>query len=1046
MVSWAGDGLMSGFNPTSHKLTTGQYHFAVPGTVDVQAITRLQYTLDSSWSSKTYPNTLNFSAPITFTHTDLVNNTGKWLTVSAFVVADSFVTGTPTPKQILANPNTIVFRAGVGVLGGNVLGITKTFDIAVPPSTLGAGYKLWVLLLPVVLTSQHASVSVANDQPIPGTNPNTLGRALSFWTNRTPRKPTITYPSNGAVFNPGAKINLTYTTDDPDAVTPIDTNKSNLDLNGVQFQIAPQPTAENPNPAWIDYEWAMGGASSDIVKNLGVTITAGGHGDPFSRTLAGGDWQIRMRVADWGHPYPNLVAPFGSKASVNWSFNNAPASNISPWSDPVRLSIPMQTPPPVPTSPINSTAVAENTTVRLSWKYRNTAAPTATPPGPYAQAKRWVQIRPVGSTDWQTIFAGLGSAPYVDLPPVLDSPPPVLSTQYLSNGTFEGGTVEGWHTVDPGGIGVSPTGSVANSTVRAHSGTRSLAAQTQGTFFGTPVGPYVEQRFSISAGHDQFDFNGWFFPDQHPVTANPADPWVASFDVNMAFYDVSGNPVAPNSHDVTDVTTIQPSGGWTNQWINVALSARVPSGAVTVAIQFSTATESALAPNLWADDLSLVGSCSTNTDDFVLEATSHYEWRVLAEDSQGVQSTYSSPASFWVVPAPATGSQRPVPSETIEGATLGCGNNRVFVYRRGAQTRVAEITGMTHVDWGRKRDDISTAQVVINDWDIDCGNLLAQLQPWAYEMVIFRENGFTTDRVWEGPIVTLTYERDKVTIQSRDVMCYAYRRIMKQQINDAAEGNTVTARAAQVLQNAFAPDDPNVLAYMQVITRDDDARERRSTPAYSRTAFEEVDDMAANAGLDYTVVGRSILLWGTKNSIGRLPELRDEDLGSTPIVSVYGMSMANRYVVSDGNGIWGEATRLDADGNDTTYGLVEMLSSTWATDSTADTGTFTQSSIAATVESFEQFAEQSISTRYPPPVIVRIPDNTSLSPDATLSINQLVPGVIIPLRSNGTLKAVGALQKLDSVSVTQEAGKETITITLSPFGGDDALAQEESSG
>lgn len=204
--------------------------------------------------------------------------------------------------------------------------------------------------------------------------------------------------------------------------------------------------------------------------------------------------------------------------------------------------------------------------------------------------------------------------------------------------------------------------------------------------------------------------------------------------------------------------------------------------------------------------------------------------------------------------------------------------------------------------------------------------------------------------------------------------------------------------------------------------------------------------MAANAGLDYTVVGRSILLWGTKNSIGRLPELRDEDLGSTPIVSVYGMSMANRYVVSDGNGIWGEATRLDADGNDTTYGLVEMLSSTWATDSTADTGTFTQSSIAATVESFEQFAEQSISTRYPPPVIVRIPDNTSLSPDATLSINQLVPGVIIPLRSNGTLKAVGALQKLDSVSVAQEAGKETITITLSPFGGDDALAQEESSG
>jgi len=427
------------------------------------------------------------------------------------------------------------------------------------------------------------------------------------------------------------------------------------------------------------------------------------------------------------------------------------------------------------------------------------------------------------------------------------------------------------------------------------------------------------------------------------------------------------------------------------------------------------------------------------TDDFDLSATTEYEWRVQATDTDTIESNYSTPARFWVVPGAGSGDVRPVPSGTIEGATLGCGTHRVQIFRRGGKTFVGELRGLSHVDWGRVRDDISTAQVVVSGWDVDCGNLLAHLQTWAYEMVIFRNNGFTVDRVWEGPITLLTYENDKVTLEGKDVMGYAYRRIIKQKMTDSGTGNgtTVVDRARRVLQNAFAPDDPNVLAYLQVLARSDDAMQYRSTPAYSRTAFEEVDDMAANAGLDYTVVGRSILLWGTKHRIGTLPEFTDENLGASPIVSEYGMSMANRYVVSDGNGVWGEATRL-TDGEDPTYGLVEMLSSTWASDSESDTGTYTQEGLATVIESFEEFAERSISDRYPPPVVVRVPDNTSLNPNTVISIQQLVPGVVVPLRSTGTLRQVVASQKLDALRVVEEGGKETVSITLSPFSRDDA--------
>lgn len=445
----------------------------------------------------------------------------------------------------------------------------------------------------------------------------------------------------------------------------------------------------------------------------------------------------------------------------------------------------------------------------------------------------------------------------------------------------------------------------------------------------------------------------------------------------------------------------------------------------------------------WITLVSGASSTQTYVYDPGLTAPFEYEWQVQTTDSTSEVSDWSTSAFFLVIPAPASGGGRPLPEDTIDGGTLGCGKHTIDIYRRGGKVRVGTITSVSHLDYSRVRDDISTARVEVSGWDVDCGNLLSKLQTWAYEVVIFRDNGYSVDRVWEGPITKLTYEQDKVTIDAKDVIVYAYRRIIKQAMNDTANGGTVTDRALRVLQNAFAPDDPNVLAYLQPIFHDDDAREYRSTPAYSRTAFEEIDDMAANAGLDYTAVGRSILLWSTKHRIGTLQEFRDSDFGAPPIVSEYGMSMANFYSVSDGNGVHGEASRLGPDGIDEVYGIVEMLSSTWASDSQADSGTYTQAGLITVQNSFKDFAERSISDRYPPPVIVRVPDNTSLNPDAVVSIQQLVPGVLIPLRSKGTLRTVHGNQKLDALKVVEEDNSETISVTMSPFSRDDAATTEE---
>lgn len=547
--------------------------------------------------------------------------------------------------------------------------------------------------------------------------------------------------------------------------------------------------------------------------------------------------------------------------------------------------------------------------------------------------------------------------------------------------------------------------------------------------------PYTDDPGSYPIEPPLMDGTFSYTPDTYP--ADNTSPWSEPVFISAAAQVLPPTPLSPK-----DNTAIVIGAPVTLIW-KYRNTYVPPYAQATRTIEIRRRGETDWTPLVTAE-ASASASYLVTGYDFV--SGNRYEWRVRVTDTDSEESDWSESAFFWIIPEPASGSVIPPAGEIIEGAALGCGTHRAFVFRRGGTVRVGEITDISYLDWDRVRDDISTSKIDVTGWGIDCGNLLAQLQPWAYEIVIFRDNGFTVDRVWEGPITLLTYERDRVVIHAKDVVAYAYRRIIKQAMSDAGNsptaGATVVDRAMRVIQNVFAPDDPNVLAYLQVIDNDDDAQQYRSTPAYSRTAYEEVDDMAANAGLDYTAVGRAILLWGTKNRIGTLPEFRDKDLGSSPIVSVYGMSFANFYAISDGNGVHGEADRLNEDGEDPTYGLVEMLSSTWASDAAEEEGTYTEAGLETIRQSFADAAERSIGDRYPPPVVVRVPDNTTVNPDTVLSIQHLVPGVVVPLRSTGTLRTVVATQKLDSVKVVEQGGKETISITLSPFSRDDIEAEE----
>lgn len=1062
MVTWVGEGKVSGYDPITRRPKEGIYRLSTGGTVDVNGVLRMQYSHPDGWDHPTYWNQIKVEATFKFVQNDYTQNPGKVFSAAAFLAsASSFPEGKiPKPSDIIALPDSelAIDRANHYFSGGPGES-TFTFGWKGPAP---ANTKYWLLVIPTAMTKaqRNSPPSTKIDKILSQSNINVMGRCISLWTNRSPEKPVITSPPSGSIINPGDTFTITYEHNDPDSFTPDDPRRVNEDLAGVSFEYAPLPTEDEPNPEWRPfkmrnqyYDGEEGVVSAnivvdqteaiepetrlDLIKNKALPVLTGVR-DEYSSSvplghasLPGGDWQIRVATADYGRPFGDLVWTENGKYKTGYTnFDIYPEANKSPWSDPIRVHIPVQTPAPVGLYPTSNIAITEGTPIRLQWQYRNTVQP------PIEQAARVVQIRKVGDPEWVTVAQGDSGNHFFDLPPEFIAPPDPGPIEFEPNGDFETGDYEGWTVADGW-----DTTSISVTDQEAHSGTHSLEIldPVNGTgtkkVYAVPRGiGAVTLDFWAGARTDMSD--GFIF-------------FVAGWqDANGEFILDWDNP-DHETYILQDVYLGGPTGGavkWTRPGFEEDVSInnfpkviKRPPGGETFTISSASGADSDpyILDNLYIDEVSVVGEFEFTPGDFTLRATTQYEWRVQVIDATNEKSPFSQPQRFWIVPGVASGEVRPLPSDTIDEATLGCGTHRVFVYRRGGIERVGEITNISQVEWGRVRDDISDAKIVVSGWDVDCGNLLAKLQTWAYELVIYRDNGYSNERVWEGPITLITYEQDSVTLQAKDVMAYAYRRILKQKMSDVGLNRTVVQRAVQVMQNALAPDDPNVLAYMRPIISQNDRKQFRSTPAYSRTAFEEVDDMAANAGLDYTTVGRSIIIWGTKNTIGTLPEFRDEHLGTAPIVSEYGMSMANRYAVSDGAGIWGEATRLDVSGNDPVYGLVEMLSSTWASDSEVDSGTMTQEGIESLRESFRGFAERSIEDRYPPPVIVRVPDNTTLNPDTVISIQHLVPGVRIPLRSTGTLREVAADQKLDSVRVSEIGGKETVSVVMSPFNADD---------
>lgn len=374
---------------------------------------------------------------------------------------------------------------------------------------------------------------------------------------------------------------------------------------------------------------------------------------------------------------------------------------------------------------------------------------------------------------------------------------------------------------------------------------------------------------------------------------------------------------------------------------------------------------------------------------------------------------------------------------------LSCKNHRAAIFDRGGTRVLGFFENITSVSWERVRDDFSTAQVTISEPTKGCVDLLQQIGVNRHELVIWRGN----DRVWEGPVTLISRHSDTFQVQARDVIHYLYRTVMHSGYDSAAYWSPNNSDPDKVFINNVEPvvdrayriiegelnrlketfDPPvNIVPYLTKIRHSiiaDERKANRKTSPFAMTVYDELETMAQTGGLDYTAVGRRIILNDARVPVGQTPVLTEADFIGEVVVTSYGMDGATRAFTTGDNGMYGVAGLTDAEMEDDFYGEWETVEQMFDEDSEAP----------PTQNSLDNAAEFNMVGKNPPPTRVRLPENTRLNPNGVLNIQDLVPGVHMPLRASLFSIDLVQMQKLDTVKVTETgADGEQITISMVP--------------
>jgi hypothetical protein len=355
--------------------------------------------------------------------------------------------------------------------------------------------------------------------------------------------------------------------------------------------------------------------------------------------------------------------------------------------------------------------------------------------------------------------------------------------------------------------------------------------------------------------------------------------------------------------------------------------------------------------------------------------------------------------------------------------TLGCATTyAAAVHAQGGAKLWTRLDGITALDWGRVRDDFSTAQVTVakTTAGADCCGRLGQTSSWGHELTIYRNGGL----VWQGPIVKKTETRTEFVLDARDMIAWLDRRA----INPVGLEhwaptplNTGAMIRGMILDGFPVADptrNPGLTQYLDV--RDTPGQTSTLDHNWKDTVFvgELVRELVA-AGVDFYTVGRRIVLTSDREQLARHPlRLTDEHFMAELKVVENGLDAATRGLLVGGQPLDGAGAPIPnvspivgrSGGPVAFYGQIDKISTSPNTTSVA-----VANGIAAAMRSYG----------YPPPVDLIVPDGARLSPHAPVTIEQLLPGVVISVHLVGYCTPIAQDFRLTELDVTWRPGTDT---------------------
>lgn len=377
----------------------------------------------------------------------------------------------------------------------------------------------------------------------------------------------------------------------------------------------------------------------------------------------------------------------------------------------------------------------------------------------------------------------------------------------------------------------------------------------------------------------------------------------------------------------------------------------------------------------------------------------------------------------------------------------------VLIYDRGGRRRLSEIVNLQSVTWNRTLSGKSMSTVVLGMKDCEQQlDRIERISARRHEMVIFRGD----QRVWEGPLLDLGWFNNRLELYALDVSEYVARRtlskawpletgtpvsefssLMTERIRlileyELATDYTVQTNAGPKLIHAW--DSPglnppaNILPYLEV-RHSDTLLTRSATTAFQMYVGDHLNNLAESK-LNYVVVGRKLLIWDSAQSIGTTRVLTDQDFYGELKVHDTGADFAAvahlGTSTTDGEG---EPPVGHAGEESDFYGPWAFVGTTEQEE--GNTETPTQSELNSQ-------AARYLVGKNPVPVDIEVPDGLRLSDD--LTVNHLVPGVVMPVRASMNLKKVQQDFRLTEMQVQENASGETVSVSLSPAGVLEAVA------